>query len=179
MDPMNRFHTSSTWRLVRLESLIALGGLCYLIAAFSSDVRWSRFMLAFVLVDLIGYVPGAIAYRLAAARAVRGPVRIAAIFHHLYNLCHSFVTVAAVLALWFVASGEVEWAMLALPIHLLGDRGLFGNTYKPASLPFDPAPVPSVPSAQSGHSPSLVPPRRAGSHAPAGAPISIAQPGVP
>lgn len=143
MDPMNRFHTSSTWRLVRLESLIALGGLCYLIAAFSSDVRWSRFMLAFVLVDLIGYVPGAIAYRLAAARAGRGPVRISAIFHHLYNLCHSFVTVAAVLALWFVASGEVEWAMLALPIHLLGDRGLFGNTYKPTSLSFEPAETPA------------------------------------
>lgn len=142
MDPMNRFHTSSTWRLVRVESLIGLGGLCYLIAAFSNDVRWSHFLLAFALVDLIGYVPGAVAYRLAAARS-RGPVRIAPIFHHLYNLCHSFITVAAVLALWFVCSGEVEWAMLALPIHLLGDRALFGNTYKPTSLPFEPAETPA------------------------------------
>ena len=34
--------------------------------------------------------------------------------------------------------------MLAVPIHLSGDRGLFGNTYKPASLPFEPAPAPAA-----------------------------------
>lgn len=143
MDPVNRFHTRSTWHLVRAEALFALSCLVYLVAAFHEQVRWSRFLIAFVLVDLIGYVPGAVAYRMAAARSSRGPVRIPAAFHHLYNLCHSFLTMGAVLGLWWLASGDVEWAMLALPIHLLGDRGLFGNTYKPLALPFEAASTPS------------------------------------
>ena len=198
MDPHHRIHTRATFRLVRAEALLALAALCYLLAAFAHDVHWGRFLIAFALIDLIGYLPGALAYRRQLRRKDRpscpdaqppdphqtaapaqGAIRIAPIYHHLYNLAHSFLTTAAVIAVWFACTGDVEWAMLALPVHLLGDRGLFGNTYKPASLPFEPAPVPSVPSAQSGHSPSLVPPRRAGSHAPAGAPISIAQPGVP
>ena len=41
-------------------------------------------------------------------------------------------------ALWALAAGHFEWAMLAVPIHLSIDRGLFGNTYKPSSLPFEP-----------------------------------------
>jgi len=28
--------------------------------------------------------------------------------------------------------------MLAIPIHYLGDRGIFGNIYKPTSLSFEP-----------------------------------------
>ena len=47
-------------------------------------------------------------------------------------------------AAWAAASGSFEWAMLALPIHLSGDRGFFGNTYKPASLPFEPVPHAAV-----------------------------------
>jgi hypothetical protein len=39
---------------------------------------------------------------------------------------------------WAVLAGGPEWAMLAVPIHLSGDRGLFGNVYKPVSLPFEP-----------------------------------------
>ena len=27
--------------------------------------------------------------------------------------------------------------MLALPLHLAGDRGIFGNGFKPAALPFE------------------------------------------
>ena len=59
-----------------------------------------------------------------------------------HRVTHSFLFCAGVLGLWFAVLGDVEWAMLALPVHLLGDRGLFGNTYKPSSLPFEPAPLP-------------------------------------
>ena len=63
---------------------------------------------------------------------------IGPIYHHLYNLTHNYLTAALAVALWTMAAGGLEWAMLALPIHLSGDRGIFGNTYKPVSLPFEP-----------------------------------------
>ena len=36
-----------------------------------------------------------------------------------------------------------EWALLMLPIHLCGDRAIFGNFLKPFSVPFEPTPVPA------------------------------------
>jgi len=45
-------------------------------------------------------------------------------------------------ALWALAIGGAEWAMLAVPIHLSGDRGLLGNFSKPASLLFEPRRAP-------------------------------------
>ena len=41
-------------------------------------------------------------------------------------------------ALWAYAIGGFEWAMLAVPIHLCVDRGVFGNTLKPIELSFEP-----------------------------------------
>jgi hypothetical protein len=44
-----------------------------------------------------------------------------------------------IIGIWaFFLGGQLEWAMLAFPIHLSGDRGIFGNVYKPLSLPFEP-----------------------------------------
>ena len=40
-------------------------------------------------------------------------------------------------AVWAVAGGGLEWAMLAIPLHLAGDRGIFGNGFKPFALPFE------------------------------------------
>lgn len=145
MDIHNRFHTRRSFACVRAEALLALLALIYLLIAFAGDVIWTHFGLAFLLIDLVGYLPGAVAWRRAIAqkRSVTDPPpRIAPLFHHLYNVTHSFLFAAGVLLLWFVWLGDVEWAMLALPVHLLGDRGLFGNTYKPCSLPFEPAPLP-------------------------------------
>ena len=39
-------------------------------------------------------------------------------------------------AAWTVF-GQPEWAMLALPLHLAGDRGLLGNFEKPIERPFE------------------------------------------
>ena len=97
------------------------------------EIIWWRFILAFTIIDLIGYLPGALAYRRAAGG------KIDAIYHHLYNLTHSYLTTGIAVGLWMLATGTPEWAMLAVPIHLSGDRGLFGNFYKPPSLPFEPA----------------------------------------
>jgi hypothetical protein len=49
---------------------------------------------------------------------------------------HSYLTWAAIGFAWCVAFGW-DWALLAIPIHLSGDRGVFGNVLKPSSRPFE------------------------------------------
>lgn len=135
MDLRNPYHTPLTFGLVRLEHLTLMVGLIALTALHWDDLRLGPFVLAFVAIDAVGYVPGAIAYRRA------GGGRIAPVYHHLYNVAHSYLTAAVVAGLWALAHGGPEWAMTAIPIHLAGDRGLFGNTYKPLELPFEPVAV--------------------------------------
>jgi hypothetical protein len=132
MDIKNRFHTDSTFFLVRAEH-VAVVIICVALAVahFHQLDVW-RFALAFVAIDAIGYIPGAVRFRR------QGGGVIPPIYHHLYNVMHSYLTAAAVVGLWAYAADGLEWAMLALPIHLSGDRGLFGNTYKPSSLSFEP-----------------------------------------
>jgi len=93
-------------------------------------LHWPRFIIAFAVIDLFGYLPGAVAFRRAGGRT------IAPLYHHLYNVTHSFVTATAVIGAW-AALGGFEWAMLAIPLHLCGDRALFGNGPKPAHRPFE------------------------------------------
>lgn len=130
MDKVNRF-TEQTWRWLRAEHTALLLVLSGLVVLHAREVYWERFIAAFVAIDLAGYLPGAIAFRRA------GGGRIAPLYHHLYNVTHSYLTAAAVVGLWALAAGCVEWAMLAVPIHLSGDRGLLGNVYKPVSMPFE------------------------------------------
>lgn len=117
---------------VRAEHLaivvLALG----LVMVHLPEIAWPRFIAAFVAIDLLGYLPGALATRRAKGGA------IAPAFHHLYNVTHSYLTAGVAVAVWALAAGRLEWAMLAIPIHLSGDRGLFGNGHKPAQLPFEP-----------------------------------------
>src|ERR1041384_1615195 len=112
--------------------------LIVLVAVHFGEVRWGRFAFSFAIIDLIGYIPGAIAYRR------QGGGKIAPIYHHLYNFTHSLLTGGVAIALWALAGGGMEWAMLAIPIHYLGDRGIFGNIYKPYSLSFEPVAQESV-----------------------------------
>ena len=147
MDIKNRFHTDATFRWVRLEHVALMVALSALALSHLRELDLGRFVLAFVLIDLIGYIPGAVAYR----RARDG--RIPPIYHHLYNLTHSYLTAGAVIALWAWLAGGLEWAMLALPIHLSGDRGVFGNTYKPLALPFEPVATREAVTAEASWSP--------------------------
>ena len=109
-----------------LTALLALG-----VIAHWKDTAWPRFLIAFLALDLVGYLPGAVAFR----RARGGP--IAPLYHWLYNLTHNFVTAAVIVAAWASLVGHFEWAMLALPLHLAGDRGVFGNGFKPTEEPFE------------------------------------------
>jgi hypothetical protein len=117
--------------LGRAEALALMTASALLILLHARQVHWARFAVAFVAIDLLGYLPGARAFRRAAGG------RIAPLYHHLYNFTHNFLTAAVAIGLWAALGGGFEWAMLAVPLHLYGDRGLFGNGFKPAGRPFE------------------------------------------
>jgi hypothetical protein len=131
MDAANPFETPTTFKLHRLEYLVGLGVSVALIIWHFGDIRWLPFAALFFYIDVIGYIPGAIAFR-------RSPNHeISKVYYVLYNTMHSLVTQSAVIGLYALIFGW-EWAMLAIPFHLAGDRGLFGNFMKSFDLPFEP-----------------------------------------
>lgn len=136
MDAVNRFDTRTTHLLMRLENLIALGVCVTLFMLNLTDVRLLPAVLLFVYIDLIGYLPGAIAFHRAKNK------RIPKLYYVLYNTMHTFSTQFVVAGIWVLVFGW-EWALLAIPIHLFGDRALFGNTLKPFAVSFEPAPHPA------------------------------------
>lgn len=143
MDTKNRYHTKETWFWTRAEYVALMLALAVMVILHAREVRWGRFVAAFVIIDLIGYIPGAIVYRRQAGR-------VAPIYYHLYNISHSLLTGGVVVLLWALGTGAPEWAMLAIPIHYLGDRGIFGNFYKPTELPFEPVAQEPMAAASTG-----------------------------
>lgn len=131
MDQANPFETRTTYRLHRAEYVVLFAVALGLFIAHANEVRWWAAVVLFVYIDLIGYVPGTIAWHRSATK------RIPKAYYVLYNTMHSLVTQTAVIALWGTFIGW-EWALLAIPIHLFGDRGLFGNFLKPFNLSFEP-----------------------------------------
>jgi hypothetical protein len=131
MDAHNRFESRGTYLHHRLENLLALM-ICIVLAILHiGEIRWLHFILLFVYIDLIGYIPGAIAYR----RHVDGA--IPRVYFVLYNVMHSFLANGVAIALWCWIVGP-SWALLAIPMHLFGDRALFGNSFKPWGISFEP-----------------------------------------
>ena len=132
MDTKNRYHTAFTYWIVRAEhSAVVAVGSALLLAHFH-EVNWWRAFCAFWIIDLVGYLPGMLAYR----RSKNGT--IARWYHHSYNIAHTYLVTGMALAAWIYLHGGLEWAMLAVPIHLSIDRGIFGNTLKPVELSFEP-----------------------------------------
>lgn len=148
MDTLNRFHTDGSYLHERLEHVTVVVVCSVLTLLHVDELNWLRFIAAFAMVDLIGYLPGAVVYRRG------GGGRVLPLYHHLYNITHSYLTAGLIVGLWALATGQFEWAMMAFPIHLSGDRGLFGNFFKPAALHFEPvrttAPPPGIPSVDLG-----------------------------
>lgn len=136
MDHLNRFESKVTFQLLRLEYAVALVVCSALMLQHLSEVRWWAAVLLFAYIDLIGYLPGAFAFR----RAKGG--RIPKVYYILYNTMHSFATHAVLLGVW-AALGGFEWAFLAVPIHLCGDRAIFGNFLKSFRVRFEPVSVPA------------------------------------
>jgi hypothetical protein len=131
MDPLNRFQTRTGFRLARLEWFAALLVCVVLALVHLGGIRWAVFAGLFLYIDVIGYLPGAIAYR----RSPNGQIPRG--YYVAYNVMHNLVTGAVVVGLWALFV-RPEWALLAVPIHLLGDRALFGNTFKAFGVAFEP-----------------------------------------
>ncbi len=140
VDGRNLCQTPTTYRLLRLEYLCGLLVAAGFFLAHLHEVRWWVAALLFLYVDVIGYLPGALAYHRNPDR------RISRVYYVLYNTMHSLAVQGAVLGAWVLVSGW-EWALLVLPIHLFGDRALFGNFVKPFTVSFEPRPHPAVQSA--------------------------------
>ncbi|WP_217208173.1 hypothetical protein [Streptomyces sp. AC550_RSS872] len=131
MDQANPFETPRTYSLHRAEYLVGFAVTTGLMIAHFDEIRWLPAIALFLYIDLIGYIPGAVAFRRSGGR----PIHKA--YYVLYNVMHSLITQAAVAALWCWLV-KPEWALLVLPFHLFGDRGLFGNFMKSFALPFEP-----------------------------------------
>ena len=72
----------------------------------------------------------------------QGGGAIASVYHYLYNFAHTYLVVGAGVGVWAWVIGGFEWAMLAVPLHLAIDRGIFGNVFKPVTLAFEPVAAP-------------------------------------
>jgi hypothetical protein len=131
MDAKNLFETRTTYRLLRLEYGLGLLIATVLFVIHFGEIHWLPAIALFAYIDLIGYLPGAVAYHRSENK------QIFKIYYVLYNVMHSLVTQTLVVLGWIWLSG-FEWALLALPIHLFGDRALFGNFLKPFGLHFEP-----------------------------------------
>lgn len=135
MDQKNPFETPTTFRLHRAEYGVGLAVSSVLLVMHWDEVRWLPAIALFLYIDLIGYIPGAIAFHRSKTK------QISKVYYVLYNIMHSMITQAAVVGLWMYFIGP-EWALLVIPFHLFGDRALFGNFLKPFGLPFEPVPHP-------------------------------------
>ncbi|MFD4790598.1 hypothetical protein ACFWN1_26810 [Streptomyces sp. NPDC058459] len=136
MDAVNRFDTPTTFGLLRAEYCVGLALSAGLFLWHLDEVRWPVAVALFAYIDVIGYLPGALAHRRASGGA------IPRVYHVLYNTTHSWLSAGAVVALWAWLVGP-EWALLAVPVHLCGDRGLLGNFFKPFAVDFESAPHPA------------------------------------
>jgi hypothetical protein len=136
VDAVNRFDTPGTHNAMRAEYGALAGIAGWLLLRHRKRVRWPLAAALFAYSDAVGYLPGAIAYRKSADK------RIAHHYYAAYNVAHSALTGVVIAGLWarFV---RPEWALLAIPLHLGGDRSVFGNVLKPFSVPFEPEPHPA------------------------------------
>jgi hypothetical protein len=133
MDIANQFETPNTFKLHRTEYLVGLAAALGLFIAHIGQIHWIAAVVLFAYIDLIGYIPGAIAFRRSKDHRIhRG-------FYIAYNVMHSLITQGVIAGLYMLVFGP-DWTLLVLPLHLFADRGAFGNFLKSLSLPFEPEP---------------------------------------
>ncbi|BAX97804.1 hypothetical protein MSTE_02494 [Mycobacteroides stephanolepidis] len=135
MDHINRFESKTTFGLLRAEYFVGMVASGVLLLWNIDEIRWIPAIILFSWIDVVGYIPGVIAH------FTRKREPLPKYYYVLYNTMHSFLTQAAVAALWVYFFGW-EWALLVIPLHLCGDRALFGNFMKQFYLPFEPKALP-------------------------------------
>ena len=143
MDLKNPYESPGTFKLHRLEYTVFFAATIALMLYHFMDIRWPVAIGLFLYIDVIGYIPGAVAFR----RSPDG--RIHKTYYVLYNVMHSFITCALVAGLWAWLV-RPEWALLAIAFHVFGDRGPFGNFYKAFGRPFEPVANPAYEAVAAG-----------------------------
>lgn len=131
MDAQNWFETRATYTLTRLEYGFGLVVALVFFFWHITEVRWLPAVVLFAYIDLVGYIPGAIAHHRAHGQPISRAYYVA------YNIMHSLITQSVVILAWILIY-KPEWALLVIPIHLFGDRSLFGNFLKPFAVSFEP-----------------------------------------
>jgi lysylphosphatidylglycerol synthetase-like protein (DUF2156 family) len=134
MDAKNPVHTPGSYTLMRAEHVAVVCGCVVLSVVHAAEINWWRYAAAFWIIDIIGYIPGAIAYGRGRDRSLPLP----AAYHIIYDVMHTYLTVGTGLAIWAYAIGGFEWSMLGAILHLSVDRGVFGNVFKPRIFSFEP-----------------------------------------
>ena len=143
MDHVNRFESKATFSLLRAEYFAGMTASGALLIWNIGEVRLLPAIFLFSYIDLIGYIPGLIAHH----SKIREP--LPKYYYVLYNTMHSFLTQSVVVAVWVYFIGW-EWALLVVPMHLCGDRALFGNFMKQFSIPFEPKAIPEFVAFEQG-----------------------------
>ena len=123
--------------LSRSEWLLLMTALSAAVLWHRDVVSWPRFALAFTAIDLVGYLPGALAFRRARGSA------IAPVYHWpLQRDARLRDGGAGGLGL-DPRGGRARVGHAGAARHLAGDRGAFGNGFKPSAEPFEPARCPA------------------------------------
>lgn len=87
---------------------------------FYNKINFIYYIVFFLLIDLIGYMPGRL------WNFFKGDGNTSKIFYKLYNVCHNLVVITVVSIIWLYFFNN-DYSFLALYTHLFLDRGVLGN----------------------------------------------------
>ncbi|SEA40342.1 hypothetical protein SAMN04488051_10362 [Alkalimonas amylolytica] len=129
MDINNKYETVHTHNLVRLEHTALLLVMVWLAYMNYQSINWYLFTALFLSIDIIGFYPGIIYYKFISKNVPK-------LFYAIYNISHSYLTWIVFSLFWLYFYGP-DYVLLAPWIHLMADRGLFGNTLKAYHIAFN------------------------------------------
>jgi len=129
MDINNKYETVNTHNLVRLEHFALLLVMSWVAFINYESINWYLFNILFWGIDLIGFYPGMLYYKYVNKNVPK-------IFYAIYNISHSYLT-WVIFSLGWVYFYGIDYVLLAPWIHLMADRGIFGNTLKSYHIAFN------------------------------------------
>ncbi|CAM4153314.1 hypothetical protein [Pseudoalteromonas ostreae] len=129
MDINNKYETVNTHNLVRMEHSVLLIVMAGVAALNYESINWYLFNALFWGIDLFGFYPGMVYYKYINKNVPK-------IFYVIYNTSHSYLTWTVFSVAWVYFYG-FDYVLLAPWMHLMADRGLFGNTLRPFHVAFN------------------------------------------
>lgn len=136
MDTVNFFFTRTTALNARAEYGLGFIACVWLMLANWSELDLWLALALFAYMDVIGTIPGLLAYRLSPDG------QVPRVYYVLYDVLHSAFTQGLV-TIAFIQLFGWQWALLAIPAHICADRSIFNNYPKPFGVAFDPVQHPA------------------------------------